>query len=37
MAEVVEENSEVMGMKIDLLLLLSVDPGDVKTDGCYTF
>lgn len=36
MAEVVKEK-EVMGMKIDLLPLLSVDPGDVKSDGCSTF
>lgn len=33
MAEVLEEKSWVMGMKIDLRLLFSVDLGDVQTDS----
>lgn len=37
MAEVLEEKSGVMGMKIDLLLLLSVDSGEVQADCWYTF
>lgn len=37
MAEVLEEKSGVMGMKIDLLLLLFVDPGKVQADCWYTF
>lgn len=32
MAEILEEKSGVMGMKIDSLLLLSVDPGEVPAD-----
>lgn len=36
MAEVGEEKSGVMGMKIDLLLQLSVDPGEAKADCWYT-
>lgn len=37
MAAVLEEKYGVMGMKKDLLLLLSVDPCEVKADCCCTF
>lgn len=35
MAKVLEEKSEVMRMKIDLLFLLSVDPGVVNSHCWY--
>lgn len=37
MAELVEGKSGVTGMKEELLLLISVDPGGVKSDCCQTF
>lgn len=36
MAEDMEEKSGVTGMKIELLFLLCVDPGEVKADCWYT-
>lgn len=36
MAEDMEEKSGVTGMKIELLFLLCVDPGEVKSDCWYT-
>lgn len=37
MAEALEEESGVRETKEDLLLPLSVDPGEQKADCCYTF